>query len=93
MKPEVSLPASVSEDVFLNNAAKISPVNMQHSVIRRSLAILDCVVTLLESEDVEINKESIRSSLWQVEGNLEELRKIGDVWHKSQKTKRRRRSD
>ncbi len=71
---------SAPESVFLENDAVISPKDMHDCIIGRTQGVLDLILDYLECKDAEMSKDQLRCLLWQVEGNLRELRKVTDVW-------------
>ncbi len=67
--------------MFLENDVVISPKDMHDCIIGRTQGGLDLTLDYLKCKDAEMNKDQLRCRLWQVEGNLRELRKVTDVWY------------
>ncbi len=76
-----SFPASTPEDAFLENNPTISPIDMIECMIDRTTAVVRSLDKAMVCEHPGISKKDICSVLWQVEGNLVEIKKVANAWH------------
>lgn len=73
---------TLPEEAFLENNPTISPVDMTNCILIRTEALINCLQVSLEDTQYLTN-ETITAVLWQVSGNLEQIKKVTDKWHEA----------
>lgn len=71
------------EDCFLEKDVDVSHGNMAHCLIDRTAAIIEALHVALDVEEVVLTNDTLIRLLWQVSGNLDELRVVVDRWPKA----------
>ena len=73
---------STPEDVFLEVNPAFSPINlvdMIDCVVTRTHSLMRCLAIALKTPE-EMPKETIADVMWQIGGNLEQIKKLTAIW-------------
>ncbi|MFT5730509.1 MAG: 2,3-bisphosphoglycerate-independent phosphoglycerate mutase [Desulforhopalus sp.] len=75
--------ADTPEQAFLENNTEISHADMMNCLVTRTSVIINCLHVSLENTDTgTMTNNMITEVLWQVSGNLDQIDKLTNEWHK-----------
>jgi hypothetical protein len=81
--------ASTPEDAFLQPPPAIAPIDMVNCILDRTISIIECLDLSLDNEDREMSRNTISNTLWQIQGNLKQVKAVAVTWHEGEIRSRR----